>query len=118
MPGRFYAVWPRIAMYLAKKCPRLGPIFLSKIDISDGFSRISIRSDDVPKLAIMFPTEAGEEQLIGLPLALPIGWKQPHPFSQPQRKQLLVWPTASYARNRLFRHTAWTQYHKFPPSLK
>jgi hypothetical protein len=50
---------------------------MSKTDISGGFYRIAIRSEDVPKLAVMFPTAPGEEQLIGLPLMLPMGWKQP-----------------------------------------
>jgi hypothetical protein len=53
---------------------------LSKIDISDGLYRIAIRSEDVPKLAVMFPTAPGEETLIGLPLVLPMGWKQSPPL--------------------------------------
>jgi hypothetical protein len=39
--------------------PRLGPVYLSKINISDGFYRIAIHPDDIPKLAIMFPTQDG-----------------------------------------------------------
>jgi hypothetical protein len=42
---------------IARSDPRLGPVYLSKIDISDGFYRIAIHSKDVPKLAIMFPTD-------------------------------------------------------------
>jgi hypothetical protein len=64
MPGRVYAI-------------RSGPVYLFKIDISDGFYRISIRSEEVPKLAIMFPTGTGEERLIVQPLALPMGWTPP-----------------------------------------
>jgi hypothetical protein len=55
-------------------------VYLSKIDIADGFYRIAIRSNDVPKLAIMFPTAEGEEPLVGLPLVLPMGWKQSPPL--------------------------------------
>jgi hypothetical protein len=65
----------RILQTIARSNLRLGPVLLSKIDISDGFYRIAIRSEDVPKLAVMFSTEPGEEQLIGLPLVLPMGWK-------------------------------------------
>jgi hypothetical protein len=55
---------------------------VSKIDIAEGFYRIAIRPEDVFKLAIMFPTEEGEEQWVGFPLVLPMGWKQsPHLFT-------------------------------------
>jgi hypothetical protein len=45
-----------ILQKIAHSDPRLGPVYFSKIDISDGFYQIAIRSDDVPKLAIIFPT--------------------------------------------------------------
>jgi hypothetical protein len=70
----------RILQNIARSDPRLGPVFLSKIDISDGFYRIAIPSEDFPKLAVMFPKAPGEEQLIGLPLVLPMGWKQSPPL--------------------------------------
>jgi hypothetical protein len=70
----------RILQKISRSSPRLGPVFLSKIDISDGLYRIDIRSEDVPKMAIIFPKAAGEEQLIGLPLVLPMGWKQSPPL--------------------------------------
>jgi hypothetical protein len=50
----------RILQKIARSDPRLGPVYLSKIDISDGFYRIAIRSEDVPKLVVMFPTAPGE----------------------------------------------------------
>jgi hypothetical protein len=53
---------------------------LSKIDISDGFYRIAIRSEDIPKMAVMFPIAPGAEQLVGLPLVLPMGLKQSSPL--------------------------------------
>jgi hypothetical protein len=52
----------RILQKLDRSDPRLGPVYLSKIDISDVFYRIAILSQDVLKLAIMFPTEEGEER--------------------------------------------------------
>jgi hypothetical protein len=81
VPRRFHEVWSSIALHLPEDCsirsdPRPCPVYLSKIVISDGFYRIAIRSEDVPKLAVMFPTAPGVEQLIGLPLVLPMGWKQ------------------------------------------
>jgi hypothetical protein len=70
----------RILQQIAQSDPRLGPVYLSKIDIADGFYRIAIRSEDVSKLAIMFPTAEGEDQLIGHPLVPPMGWKQSPPL--------------------------------------
>jgi hypothetical protein len=70
----------RILQKIARSNSRLGPVYLSKIDIVDGFYRIAIRPEDVPKLAIVFPTEEGEEQWVGFPFVLPMGWKQSPPF--------------------------------------
>jgi hypothetical protein len=55
-----------ILQQIAHSGTRLGPVFLSKIDIMDGFYRIGIRADDVSKLGIMFPTQPVEEPWIGL----------------------------------------------------
>ena len=59
--------------------PRYGPVYLSKIDIADGFYRLGIRPDDAPRLAVLFPTQKGEEQLVGIPLTLPMGWLESPP---------------------------------------
>ena len=55
--------------------PAFGPVYLSKIDISDGFYRVAVRDDDVAKLALVFPSRPGEPPLVALPLRLPMGWK-------------------------------------------
>jgi hypothetical protein len=70
----------RILQHIARSDPRLGPVYLSKIDIADGFYRIAIHPDDIPKLAIMFLTQDGEEQSIRLPLVIPMGLKQSPPL--------------------------------------
>ena len=54
--------------------PKLGPIYLSKLDISDGFYRVNLNIDDIPKLGVVFPTKPGEQPLVALPLVLPMGW--------------------------------------------
>jgi hypothetical protein len=61
---------------IARANLNLGPVYLSKIDISDGFYRIWVRSADVAKLGVLLPTRLGEEPLIGFPLSLPMGWIQ------------------------------------------
>jgi hypothetical protein len=44
----------RILRATAHAEPRLGPLYLSKIDIADGFYRIGIRAQDIPKLVVLF----------------------------------------------------------------
>jgi hypothetical protein len=69
------ALW-RVLRHLKSANPHLGPVYLSKIDIADGFYRIWVRASDVPKLVVLFPSTNGEEYLIGFPLALPMGWTE------------------------------------------
>ena len=60
--------------------PRFGPIYISKIDIADGFYRIWLLPRDIPKLGVLFPTAPGAVPLIGFPLTLPMGWVESPPF--------------------------------------
>ena len=60
--------------------PQLGPVYMLKLDISDGFYRVNIAPNDVPKLGVVFPSRPGKEQLVALPLVLPMGWKNSPPF--------------------------------------
>jgi hypothetical protein len=64
------ALW-RILQQVSDADPRLGPVHLSNIDIADGFYRISINAEDVPKLGVMFTAKG--EPLVGSPLVLPMG---------------------------------------------
>ena len=60
--------------------PALGPVYLIKMDVSDGFYRIGLRPEDAPKLGLLFPTENNGEQLVAIPLTLPMGWKNSPPI--------------------------------------
>jgi len=60
--------------------PHLGPVCLSKIDISDGFYHIWVQAEDIPKLGVILPTREHEEPLVGLPLTLPMGWRESPPW--------------------------------------
>ena len=53
--------------------PNAGPVYLMKVDLSDGFYRIGVSPYDVPKLGVVFPTLPGQEPLVALPLVLPMG---------------------------------------------
>jgi hypothetical protein len=69
------ALW-RILRHVKSANLNHGPIHMSKIDIADGFYRVWVRARDVPKLGILFPSQDGEDYLIGFPLALPMGWTE------------------------------------------
>ena len=60
--------------------PKLGPIHMLKLDISDGFYRIDIAPDDIPRLGVVFPVSPGSEPLVAFPLVLPMGWKNSPPI--------------------------------------
>ena len=53
---------------------RYGPVHLAKIDIADGFYRVWLRLEDIPKLGVVLPTSPGQPALIAFPLTLPMGW--------------------------------------------
>lgn len=60
--------------------PAHGPVYIIKIDIADGFYRIGVRPEDVPKLGVVFPTLPGQEPLVAFPITLPMGWKNSPPL--------------------------------------
>jgi len=60
--------------------PAHGPVQMIKLDISDGFYRIGLNIDDIPKLGVVFPTLPGDKPLIAFPLVLPMGWTNSPPI--------------------------------------
>ena len=58
-----------------------GHVYLNKTDLSDGFYRVGIVPEDIPKLGVIFPQIPGQpEPLVALPLVLPMGWKNSPPI--------------------------------------
>ena len=70
----------RIIRHIVLANPDLGPVFLIKVDVSDGFYRIDLRPTDVPKLGVVFPLEPGEEPMVAFPMCLPMGWTMSPPI--------------------------------------
>ena len=70
----------RILSQILRADPRFGSVYLSKVDIADGFYRIWLLPRDIPKLGVTFPTLPGEPQLIAFPLTLPMGWVASAPY--------------------------------------
>jgi hypothetical protein len=77
---QFGHAFDRILREILLADPSLGPIYLIKLDISDGFYRIALNIDDIPKLGVAFPTLPGHEPLIAFPLVLPMGWTNSPPI--------------------------------------
>ena len=78
--------------------PAHGPVQLNKTDLSDGFYRVDLNSDDVPKLGVVFPTKPGTEPMVALPLVMPMGWKNSPPAFSTETET-----TADLANQRLSR---------------
>ena len=53
---------------------------MCKVDIANGFYRVWLKPNNIPKLGVLFPNREGEESLIGLLLALPMGSKESPPW--------------------------------------
>jgi hypothetical protein len=70
----------RIITQAVRADPRFGPVKFIKIDLTDGFYRVFIRAEDIPKLGVAFPClDAKEPLIVAFPLALPMGWTEsPH----------------------------------------
>ena len=60
--------------------PELGYVYLLKADVSDGFYHIGLRPKDAPMLGLIFPSGKEEEQMVPIPLTLPMEWKKSPPF--------------------------------------
>jgi hypothetical protein len=60
--------------------PAQGPVYMLKVDISDGFYRVYVAPRDVPKLGVAFPAGPDGEPLVAFPLALPMGWTESPPY--------------------------------------
>ena len=55
----------RVLQRIYKANSKFGHVYLSKIDISDGFYRIVMSTEDAAKLAVLFSTRDGEPPLVG-----------------------------------------------------
>ena len=60
--------------------PHYGPVFMSKIDVADGFYRVWLQLTDIAKLGVALPTSPGQPRLVAFPLALPMGWVESPPY--------------------------------------
>lgn len=70
----------RILQRIVAADPRHGPVYMSKVDIADGFYRLHLNPSDVPHLGVAFPPGPDGEPLVAFPLTLPMGWRESPPW--------------------------------------
>ena len=55
--------------------PRLGPVYLIKVNLADAYMRLLVRMEEVPSVAFLFPKKkTSNTQLVGFHLSLPMGY--------------------------------------------
>jgi hypothetical protein len=70
----------RILCMILEAHPRFGPVYVSKVDIANGFYRVWLLPSDIPTLGVALPIAGNEEPMTGFPLALPMGWVNSPPY--------------------------------------
>ena len=89
----------RILHLIRHANPKYGPPRLAKHDIKDGFYRLYIQPSDCLRLAQLLPRYDGEPQLIGIPLACPMGWVQSPPTFCTMSETVCDLANAAFAAN-------------------
>ena len=71
---RFVKSLYRVIYCILTASLKLGPTFLNKVDLADGYMRIWVRLEDIPSVAFLVPKATpNEEQLVGFHLSIPMG---------------------------------------------
>ena len=60
--------------------PALGPVYILKEDVSNGFYRIGMQPTDAPNTGLVFPADGIAEELVSIMLTLPMGWNKSPPI--------------------------------------
>jgi hypothetical protein len=109
----------RIVEDIVNADPQWGPEHMCKVDIADGFYRVGVRCEDIPKLGVILPpTPQDALPLVAFPLVLPMGWKNSPPYSTSARlpRRLRMSPTHASSGTNIPQNihlTNWpTPYHQ------
>jgi hypothetical protein len=77
---QFGSTLKRLLQRLVYANPDFGAPLLMKVDLADGYYRIPLSPEAALELAVVLPPDQDGENLIGLPLSLPMGWGSSPPF--------------------------------------
>ena len=71
----------RILKKVLTSDPRLGPVYLSKVDLADTYMRLWVRMEDVPSVAFLILKKTPRNtQLVGFHLFLLMGYIDSAPY--------------------------------------
>ena len=78
---RFGGALLRILKQVLAADPRLGPVYLSKLDLADAYMRLWVRMEDVPSTAFFIPNKTpSNTQLVGFHISVPMGYIDSAPY--------------------------------------
>ena len=91
----------------------LGPIYVLKAEARDGFYSIALRPGYTPKLGLVSPSEDNIEELLAIPITLPMKYNNSRPYySRPWRRSC-NWQTHPCAITSHFAHTSLTAVQRW-----
>jgi len=79
-PMQFGTALQRLLQRLAYANPKFGPPLMAKIDLADGYYRVPLSAHAALTLAVILPDDLNSGPLLGIPLSLPMGWKESPPY--------------------------------------
>jgi hypothetical protein len=104
---QFGTALQRVIESIVNANPRFGPVYLCKVDISDGFYRVGLRPADILKMGVVISSLASnQDPLIAFPLVLPMGWKNSPPYF------CAITETLADVTNERIRRHQWPQRHR------
>ena len=71
----FGGTMKRVIKHILAADPRLGPVYLRKVDPEDTYMRLWVRVEDTPITTFIIPKKnRGDEQFVGFHLSPPMGF--------------------------------------------
>ncbi len=77
---QFGHTFQRLLQRLVYANPTFGPPLLMKVDLADGYYRVPLSPEAALELAVVLPPDNTGDNLIGIPLSLPMGWGLSPPY--------------------------------------
>ena len=79
--NRFWGALQSILKQVLNSNPRLGLVYLSKVDLADAYMRLCVRMEDKLSLAFLIPKNTPSyTQQVGFHLSLPMGYIDSAPY--------------------------------------
>ena len=78
---RFWGALLRILKKVLNADPRLGPVYLSKVDLEDSYMRLWVRMEDILSVALLIPKKTPRDtKLMVFHLSLTMGYINSAPY--------------------------------------